>query len=604
VTGFVVLVPFGLAVWRATGTAQWRGDLHVVRDLGLAAVGVGGTLSTVVTQALALLPLGSYAYRAALGSALALAVGALLLLGIARHVLATVRVGAEPLPAPLASLLSGVGVSAAALSPTWQQEATVGGGATYAAVAVLAAVALTLKLTDPRARSHSSASAARWLLLATACSAALAESIPAGLAAIVVAIIAMALSGRVPPARVVPWMLLSFLVVLLVLSAPLALRAFTPRSLADVGRALSATSLEPLRAAATRTTALEAWLSEVGIVSLGLAALGVTVAAWRRVSRSSMVPLVALVVVDLAYPLVAASGLGPDRLIALRVLAVAALAVASAAGVGALVGFLRSLRVPMARSASVLTVVFYLSVVAVTCEEAGFATDRSESFAAEVWTDEALGALPPRAAVLVHSPELAWRLWACRMWRGARPDVVVVPAPLLHHTRVMASLMPVEPRIVPLLRDFALTGEASEFSLSALADQRPLYVELGADWDDRIIGHLSIEGPWLRYHPETLGKSDREPQRQEMWAPSGPLVRALLADAPADDLTAHVVARTLKEHAATLSLLGMRQHAELNLERIERIDAQDPFLTGARLRMAHAEATRRKDVELRDLLRF
>jgi len=308
--------------------------------------------------------------------------------------------------------------------------------------------------------------------------------------------------------------------------------------------------------------------------------------------------------VDLAYPLVAASGLGPDRLIGLRVLAVASLAVASAVGVAVLVGFLLSLHVPMARTAGVLTVVFYLSVVAVTCEEAGFATDRSEHFAAEVWTDEALGALPARAAVLVHSPELAWRLWSSRMHRGERPDVLVVPAPLLHHTRVMASLLPAEPGIVPLLRDFALTGEASEFALSAVADRRPLYVELCPEWDDRLMSHLSIDGPWLRYFPEPLGKTDREPQRQQVWAPSGPLLRELVQGSPADDLTPHVVARTLKEHAATFSLLGMDSHAVQNLERIERIDAQDPFVTGARLRMAYAKQTRRSSVELRDLLRF
>lgn len=601
---FAILVPAGIALWRATGGAQWRADLHVVRDQGLAAVGVGGTLSTMVTQALSLLPLGSLAFRGAVGSALALGLGAYLLLRIARAVLAAVSAPPVHVPAALSSLLAGIGASAAALSPTWQQEGTVGGGATYAAAVVLGCVWLILRLTAARPGSLTAGDYQRWLLLAVLCGLALAESFPAGLAALVVALVAAALTGEGPDARVAPRMVLSFLVTVLVLSAPLAIRAFAPRSLADVGRALSATSLAPLRAAATRTTAIEAWIGEVGVVSLALAGLGAAWAIYRRHSRAVAIPLVALVVIDLAYPVAAATGLGPDRLISLRVLAVGALAIASAAGVSVLVGFLLSLRVPMARSAAVLTVVFYLSVVAVTCEEAGFVTDRSEDYAAEAWTDEALGALPPRAALLVHSPELAWRLWSSRILRGERPDVLVVPAPLLHHTRVMASLLPAEPSITPLLRDFALTGQATEFSLSALADERPLFVELSPEWDERLMGHLTIDGPWLRYAPQTLGKSDREPQRQQVWSPSGSLARELARSSAADELTAHVVARTLKEHVAALSLLGMRDHATENLERLERLDAADPFVTGARLRMAYADQTNRRSVELRDLLRF
>src|SRR5262249_46033206 len=75
-------VPFGVAVARAASAGQWRDDLPAVRDLGLVAVGFGGGLSTLVTQALALVPLGPRTFRAALGSAIALAVAARLLYGL------------------------------------------------------------------------------------------------------------------------------------------------------------------------------------------------------------------------------------------------------------------------------------------------------------------------------------------------------------------------------------------------------------------------------------------------------------------------------------------------------------------------------------------
>src|SRR5688572_10305766 len=56
--GLVATLPFVVAVWRASATAQWRADLAAVRDHGLVAVGVGGSLSTVATQAMGLLPIG------------------------------------------------------------------------------------------------------------------------------------------------------------------------------------------------------------------------------------------------------------------------------------------------------------------------------------------------------------------------------------------------------------------------------------------------------------------------------------------------------------------------------------------------------------------
>jgi hypothetical protein len=291
-------------------------------------------------------------------------------------------------------------------------------------------------------------------------------------------------------------------------------------------------------------------------------------------------------------------------MIALRLLAIGALAVSSALGVTLLVGFLVGLQVPMARTASVLAVVFYASVVALTCEEAGFQSDRSGDFATEVWTDDALGTLPPRAALLVHSPDLAWRLWSARIDRVERPDVLVVPAPLIHDADLMASLLPAEGEIAPLLRDFALQGQASEFALSALADARPLYVELAADWDERLVDHLSVEGHWLRYAPEPLGRTDREPEKQDVWREGGPLAEALAATTARDDLTEHVVARTLKEHAAALSLVGLRSEARRQVERLEQLSPSDPFVTGARLRLAYAEQVRARNVELRDLLRF
>jgi len=311
-----------------------------------------------------------------------------------------------------------------------------------------------------------------------------------------------------------------------------------------------------------------------------------------------------LIVVDMLYPMAATSGLSPEPLVALRVLALGAFAVASALGVAQLVSYLVRLRVPMARAAAALTVVFYLTAVAVTSEEAGFRADRSEHFGAEEWTDGALSMLPARSAVLVHSPELAWRLWAAKLAAGRRPDVIIIPAALLGRVHMMSALLPSEPAILPLLRDFALKGQASEYSLSFLADSRPLHVDLDPEWSQRLVSHLFIDGVWLRYAPEVLGRSDRQGRGRRMLALDGRIVQGIATGETRDDSSATIVVRAIKQQAAALSLLGMTDGARVLVDRVEGIAAADGFVAAARLRLAYADRRRGRSVELRDLLRF
>jgi hypothetical protein len=311
-----------------------------------------------------------------------------------------------------------------------------------------------------------------------------------------------------------------------------------------------------------------------------------------------------LVLVDLAYPLHAASALSAEPLAPLRTLAVASLAVAAAIGVSELVVFLRGLQVPMARTASVLAVVFHITIAAVACEEAAYAADQSDRFSAEEWTDDALEQLPANAAVLVHSSPLAWRLWNAQTLSGQRPDVVVVPAPLLKHGAVTNNLIPSAPAIAQILRDFALAGQASEYGLSLLADERPLMVELDERWDPQTMSHLNVEGPWLSYSAQVLGRSDREPGVHVLMSR---LLGTLEGHGIATrEPTAQVVSRTLKEHTAALSLLGMGEFVRPLIDGVEKLTPDDPFVTSARLRIAQAERNQRlaRAIELRDLLRF
>lgn len=595
--GFVAAaLPFGLALGRAASAGQWRDDLPAVRDLGLVAVGVSGSLSTFVSQALSLLPLGPRTFRAALGSALALSAASFLLYWIGRRLLA--RAGA---PGRLASVLAAIASLTAALSPSWQREGTVGGGAMLATAAVLATLAAGIAALEA-AQQHTPPTARAFLGIGALLGATFAESPPAGLAAVAgLALLFLhraiplgraaraaseARAPALPPRRVLVLAAVAAAVVAALFLAPLALRPAAPRAFTDIGRALSASSVAAFDVASARTTALAAWTREISVVSLGIAAAGAVIALLRARTRELLLPFVAVLALDTLMPARVASALSADPLTSYRALALASIALCSALGVAAIARALLERRVPMAKSGAVLLVVFHVTLVALTSEEAGYTADRSEQLAAEVWVDEALGRLEPRAAILVRSPAMAWRLWAARVTRGERPDVIVVPVPLLNRGRVAATLLANERALAPLLRDFAMTGEPTEFSLSTLADARPLHVELDRRWSKRIVSHLVIDGLWLEYAPQPLGPSDRKLAATGQAAPLRRVLTAANAGAVADASTSSVVAEALIGQSSVLMSLGEHDAAQALYDRASALLPRDAMLSGAVVREA------------------
>jgi hypothetical protein len=611
------MLPFGFAVARGASSGQWRDDLPAVRDLGLVAVGVSGGPSTVLTQTLSLLPLGSHAFRASLGSALALAVASWLLYRLCLRTLLTTQ--SRPV---LAGVLSGVAALTASLSPTWQREATVGGGAMLAVCLTLATLWVTSTLTPAATRAASvphtkvrlpdisfRAVTLQWIALGALAGAAFAESPPVAVAALAgagamvvaersrpVSLRSRFLVAELPPRLTLVMSACVFAAVAMLLLAPALLRPAAPRSWADLGLALSATSLSAPDVASTRTTALAAWSREIGLLSLGIAAFGVVSSLARPAVRSLVAPLIVLVVLDTLLPARAAGVLSTDPLTSLRALAVAAIAMGSALGVFTTVDLLLQLRLPLARSGAVLIVMFHLTLVALTSEEAAYVANRHEQFGAEEWADSALGRLEPNSAILVQSPAVAWRLWAARLTRGERPDVLVIPVGLLDRGRIAANLLNTEREIEPLLRDFALTGVPSEFALSKLADVRPLHVELDRSWSKRLIAHLTVDGLWLEFAPQPLGQSDRKRSTSLSMVPIRRIIATIGAPTVPDSSTSSVVSESLRAQAAVLSLLGEYDASQGLLDRIAELSLGDPLATGASLRhgIARAAWTRRQ----------
>ncbi len=585
-----VALPAGLALTRAAGGAQWRGDLPALRDLGLLAVGAAGGVSTLVSQALSLLPLGPRTFRAAVGSVLTLAIVSVLLFGYVRRLL---RI--QGTSRSLASLLATLATLMATLSPSWQREATLGGGAMIASGLALATTMFGLQNIVTRDREPGFAEAISFggLLGAT-----MAESPPAAGAALLAVMTGFfaertaRISTRsktrmwTPSSQFLGVGFVSAALVAGIFLVPFLVRPFAPRAFADVGRALSATDLTGFDVAGPRLTSLSAWIREVGVVSLGIAIFGAATSFLSPRSRKFVAPLLAFVLLDTLMPARAFGVLYLDVLTPIRALAVLAIAASSALGVANVTRKLFDLRLPMAKSGAVLIVAFHVTLVALSSEEAGYVADRSKQMAAEEWTDSAIGNLEPSAAVLVRAPAIAFRLWAARVLRGERPDVLIVPERLLHRGRVAFSLLAAEPEVEPLLRDYAIAGEPTEYALSRLADVRPLHVEFDRRWSKRLVSHMTVDGCWLEYAPQPLGQSDRKMSTTASLAPIKRVMDAIAVPLVPDAATAGIVSGSLRDQSTVLALLGEHDAAQSYLDEVGRLSSAElgmlsPFIKHA-----------------------
>ena len=128
----------------------------------------------------------------------------------------------------------------------------------------------------------------------------------------------------------------------------------------------------------------------------------------------------------------------------LHFLALASLAVGVAIGVQTIAGGMLAFSLPMAKGATIL-VMTDLTLAAAAAEDASFRADRGPTRGAEAFTDEAFERLPPGAAVLVRSSALALRMWSARLTFGMRPDVLIVPLPILGESRMTVGLLRAEP---------------------------------------------------------------------------------------------------------------------------------------------------------------
>ncbi len=118
---------------------------------------------------------------------------------------------------------------------------------------------------------------------------------------------------------------------------------------------------------------------------------------------------------------------------------------------------------------------------------------RSSFNATDVFADPRRRDLPPKSIVLVHTPATLFQYWSGEATEQLRPDIEIVPVPLLSYPGMQSQLTKRTPALHDLLMAYQQSGKFQVSELESLAAIRPLFVEM----DTRILTDLTRSlAPW------------------------------------------------------------------------------------------------------------
>ncbi|MBN2192790.1 MAG: hypothetical protein JW751_08220 [Polyangiaceae bacterium] len=572
-------VPVVLGLLRSEGQSAWTGDLGMVRVLGLEPIGGEGVVTSILGQLVVVLPLGGRWLRVAMLGAVATGFASLALFEIVRRLL---RANATT---PVLSVALALAASATStLTPAWQVAASkVGSGAVAVALGLGVLAVATVAMVP---EGTGAADVRRWFLVGLLGALTPFECRWVAVELAVGAVAALAAHAGYPHRGALVACSAGAVGAALVALGLVVGRAASPNTSLDLGAVLATTGGWRLGLNDQPVGGFAAWQGEVGLVPVVVAGFGLLWGLWCRKTRPVVVAFGVFLLADVVVTRFDPVALTDPRT-PLRLGAVAAVAALGGLGVQTAVVGLKRAKLPFARAAALLLVVLDFTFALAAAEDASFSEPDREAEATEIWTDEAFGGLPTRAVVLVRQEAVAYRLRAAALVRGERPDLVVVPMASLDQRGTARRLLQEEPAFAGLLRDVAMQGQPGEYSMSTLADGRPLYVEVDPAWDPRMFAHLSPGAMWLRFSPHAVGRSDRV---LGVKAAMRSIERVLAATEGAGQVatapTRHVASRSIREQAAVLLFLGDHGSAAGLLEPLRSDVATDPLAAAIAARAA------------------
>ena len=115
----------------------------------------------------------------------------------------------------------------------------------------------------------------------------------------------------------------------------------------------------------------------------------------------------------------------------------------------------------------------------------------------DVFDDGLRRALPTRSVILAHNPQTIFRYWGGETEELNRPDVTLIPLPLLSYPKLVDRFVKNEPELKPLLRSYVLDGKLSAAEVQSLAALRPVFVEMDVRVDREM---MDLIVPEQLYH--------------------------------------------------------------------------------------------------------
>jgi hypothetical protein len=494
----------------------------------------------------------------------------------------------------LISAVAAVAVLSALLAPVWQAEGAAPGGTVTGAVLVLLAVAI-----GERAHAHANATAtpnrdANGGLRAIALVIGLAASYEPLVLAAVLAALAPWVHGMVGTRRIRRPDVMDALPAFALGLAPLGVAAALARRAPEVA-IVATTFASPLGERSGAQVALGPWaMAEIGYVMLTAALVGAVLAAMQPTARRWLASLLGIVMVGIiALGMRAPSG--PWHTAAPLLAATCAVHMLAAIALAAAVVAIGTARVPFAQASAALVVVLEVVLPVRAADETVGRREARAFNASTVWNEVAWGAAPTAAVVLVSEPATMRRIVAARAVGQMRADLLVVPTFALP-SRVTDRALAAEPRLAPLYRDVALGSTPEELSLAQLASQRPLLAGFDPHWDRNLARHFVPVGLTTRFEPEPRGSSDRRRALDAFGASKDRLVRVAVAKKDPDLATA--TASLLRRRAIGVAACGERDVLSRALDDL-RPFAPDDAVANTLVRRI---VTSKGPIEVRDLV--
>jgi hypothetical protein len=127
-----------------------------------------------------------------------------------------------------------------------------------------------------------------------------------------------------------------------------------------------------------------------------------------------------------------------------------------------------------------------------------------------------------------------------------------------------------------------IRGRPTEYSLSQLADVRPLFVELDPTWDARLREHVGARGLWSEFHSQSLGRSDRYGLMNVTRPAVDRVIDQCKSSVPTDTATLRMVSLRLKEQASVFATFGDRVGLYPILDELSQMGTETPYVAAAK----------------------